>query len=73
MIHPRKTKCKIPNAKRASPREVFHVPTGLHAAFLCYIRAQSTEVDKSAVLRRALRELLEREGYWPASSGGGLG
>ncbi len=47
------------------PRESFHLPARLRAALATYIERTKPRPGKSAVMRLALEEFLERVGLWP--------
>jgi hypothetical protein len=47
------------------PRESFHMEHSLHAAFLRFTEETVPNPDKSETLRVALREFLQRRGFWP--------
>lgn len=51
--------------RHVEPREVFHLPRDLRDAMLAFIASKRPAPNKSAVLRLALEEFLEREGFWP--------
>lgn len=63
---------KQPDSKRskgtdrhAQPRYAFHLEQQLLDALGAYCDAQRLVPDKSEVVRLAIREFLEREGFWP--------
>jgi hypothetical protein len=57
--------------RHTEPRESFHLPQDLLDALVRYVEQTRPETSKSAVLRLALEEFLERAGYWPAAGEGG--
>ena len=46
-------------------REAFQLPASLIAALSSFVEQHRPETSKSAVMRLALEEFLERHGYWP--------
>lgn len=60
----------IPPAEEAEAdsRESFHLPPKLRDALNSYISHTKPKPGKSAVLRAALEEFLERAGFWPPPS-----
>lgn len=63
---------KEPDSKRSQgvdrhsqPRFAFHLDQQLLDAIGAYCDAQRLVPDKSEVVRLAIREFLEREGFWP--------
>lgn len=55
--------------KRSWPKETFHLPPDERDALEEYVNDQPNETNKSAVIRRALREFLTREGYVDSPEG----
>ena len=55
--------------RHSQPRFAFHLETELLAALGNYCEAQKLKPDRSEVVRLALREYLEREGFWPPKAG----
>src|SRR5262245_17649131 len=55
---------------RRGAREPFHLPGRLLEALEAYVRASRPPTSKSAVMRLALEEFLEREGAKGAREGG---
>ncbi len=53
--------------RHKEPREAFHLPPSLREALESYIERTRPRPVKSAVLRLALEEFLERQGLWPPS------
>lgn len=51
--------------RHAEPRESFHLPQGLLDSLVTYVDRTRPETSKSAVIRLALEEFLERAGLWP--------
>lgn len=47
------------------PRYALHIEQGILDALDLYCADQRIKPDKSEVVRVAIREFLEREGYWP--------
>jgi hypothetical protein len=67
---------KDPGSKRsrgvdrhAQPRMVFHLEEELLEAVKDYCAAQTVPPDRSDVARVALRQFLERAGFWPRKGG----
>ena len=58
-------KKKPPKNYHKEPRESFHLPAELRAALTSYIQRTKPTPGKSAVLRAALEEFLQRAGLWP--------
>lgn len=58
---------KKPTDRHSQPRYAFHLEQALLDALGRYCEAQKLVPDKSEVVRLALREYLEREGFWPPS------
>lgn len=63
---------KDPESKRSQglprhkdPRFAFHLERELLDALGAFCDAQKLKPDRSEVARLALREFLEREGFWP--------
>ena len=54
--------------RHTTPRKAFHAEAELFAALEKYIREADPAPNESAALRTALREFLERRGYWPPKS-----
>lgn len=54
--------------RHAHPRFAFHLERELLDAVGRYCLAQRLVPDKSEVVRLAVREFLEREGFWPPAS-----
>ncbi len=49
--------------RHSLPRKAFHAPPEVFAALNRYVSDQKLETSESAVLRLALTQFLEREGY----------
>lgn len=68
----------MPRRKKGSPppepleRETFLLPKSLFDALTVYIERQKFQPTKSAVMRMALEEFLERQGAWQPSKPTGL-
>jgi hypothetical protein len=57
--------------RHVNPRFAFHLERELLDALGAYCDAQRLRPDASQVVRLALREYLEREGFWPWPPPGG--
>jgi hypothetical protein len=57
-----------PTSRHIEPRESFHLPRPLLDALVRYVDQTRPETSKSAVIRLALEEFLERAGFWPAEN-----
>ena len=53
--------------RHIEPRESFHLPQEMLDALLLYVDRTRPQTSKSAVLRLALEEFLQRAGLWPPS------
>ena len=48
-------------------REAFQLPVSLIEALSAFVDQHKPETSKSAVMRLALEEFLERQGFWPGT------
>jgi hypothetical protein len=60
-----------PSSRHVEPRESFHLPQPLLDALVRYVEQTRPETSKSAVIRLALEEFLQRAGFWPPREKGG--
>lgn len=51
--------------KHKEPREAFHLPESLQQALEDYVGYVRPATSKTAVLKAALEDYLERQGFWP--------
>jgi hypothetical protein len=56
-------------SRHTQPRFAFHLDQELLDAAEAYCKGQRLVPEKSEVMRVALREFLEREGFWPPPGG----
>jgi hypothetical protein len=52
-------------SRHVEPREAFHLPQALLDVLEQFVEDCRPRTSKSAVLRQALEEFLERVGVWP--------
>lgn len=61
----------MPRRRKDSPapepqgREAFQLPAALISALSAFVDQHKPETSKSAVMRLALEQFLERNGFWP--------
>lgn len=57
--------------RHKEPREAFHLSEKLQAALERFRESKRPKPGKSEVMRTALEDYLEKEGFWPPTDGGG--